>query len=112
MYFVVKGLMEYYGRGDIQTVGERQWVGEPCLWTKWTHRGTFIATTEVKMAIMDVQSFKDVVAKFKGKNSFDPRLYAHDFVEHLNTLTKLDDLTILADFPCTPSGCAAPRRAS
>lgn len=96
MYFVVKGLLEYYTHGEAVCVGERQWVAEGVLWTTWTHRGTFAATTDSKLALLDAQTFRDIVHRFKGKNSFDPRLYAADFVDHLNSVSKVDDQTFIS----------------
>uniref|UniRef100_A0A7S1L1E2 Cyclic nucleotide-binding domain-containing protein n=1 Tax=Alexandrium catenella TaxID=2925 RepID=A0A7S1L1E2_ALECA len=96
MYFVIKGLLEYYCRGDSATVGERQWVAEGSLWTAWTHRGTLTATTDVKMAVLDSNAFRELVHRFKGKKSFDPRLYASEFVDHINKVSKEDDLTFMS----------------
>lgn len=96
MYFVVKGLLDYYCRGDTVTIGERQWAAEAALWTTWTHRGTLTSSTDVKMAALDSKTFRDLVHRFRGKKSFDPRLYASEFVEHLNKTSKVDDLTFMS----------------
>jgi len=96
MYFVIKGLLDYMCRGDAVGVGEKQWIAEPALWTNWTHRGTFTAATEVKLALLDAKTFTDIVHRFKGKRGFDPRLYAYEYVEHLNKTPKVDDLTFMS----------------
>uniref|UniRef100_A0A7S4REK2 Ion transport domain-containing protein n=1 Tax=Alexandrium monilatum TaxID=311494 RepID=A0A7S4REK2_9DINO len=95
MYFVVKGLLEYCRRHKPVLVGERQWLSEGALWTPWTHRGTLTATTDVTMATLHSASFRDVVQRFKGRKCFDPRLYAAEFVNHVNRTPNADDLTFM-----------------
>eukprot|EP00927_Polykrikos_kofoidii_P069145 TRINITY_DN6452_c0_g1_i1.p1 TRINITY_DN6452_c0_g1~~TRINITY_DN6452_c0_g1_i1.p1 ORF type:complete len:825 (+),score=124.97 TRINITY_DN6452_c0_g1_i1:342-2477(+) len=95
MYFVSKGVLEYTANyGEVTTVTERQWVAEPALWTVWRHRGSLVATSDVKLAMVDAKTFQDLVVRYRNRESasFDPKLYAADFIAHLNALDEVTDL--------------------
>jgi len=96
MYIIWRGSLEYvcgYGLGT--PVTEKHWVAEANLWTRWKHRGTLTATGDTKVALLDAKRFQDIVRRYKDTGAFDPKLYAADFVEHMNQADELDDLTSL-----------------
>merc|ERR1711918_146203 len=95
MYFVVKGHLEYASHRQ-QEVDEGCWVAEPVLWIHaWTHPGALFALGEAKLAALDARSFQDIAERFYDVEVFDPRLYAHDFLNLLNgSLDPVDDLTV------------------
>lgn len=96
MYIVWKGSLEYVSAyGDTVILGEKQWIAEPNLWTIWRHRGTLSAHADVKIAMLDAKTFQDIVRKYKETSEFDPKLYAADFVEHMNKEDDLDDMVSL-----------------
>eukprot|EP00929_Paragymnodinium_shiwhaense_P018348 TRINITY_DN12879_c0_g2_i2.p1 TRINITY_DN12879_c0_g2~~TRINITY_DN12879_c0_g2_i2.p1 ORF type:complete len:777 (-),score=214.89 TRINITY_DN12879_c0_g2_i2:136-2466(-) len=91
MIFVFRGTLEYVPpTGPSVTLGERQWIAEPVLWTKFVHRGTLTAQSDVKVARLDARKFQDIMDRFKEvfQGSFVPRVYAADFVGYLNNLEK------------------------
>jgi len=94
MFFVVKGTCEYTGSpGEPMLVNEKQCVAEAVLWTRWTHQGTLTAITDVKLAALDAKTFQEISDRFKDTASFDPKLYASDFVAHLNQSEYVNDLS-------------------
>eukprot|EP00929_Paragymnodinium_shiwhaense_P011585 TRINITY_DN11751_c0_g1_i1.p1 TRINITY_DN11751_c0_g1~~TRINITY_DN11751_c0_g1_i1.p1 ORF type:complete len:873 (+),score=182.78 TRINITY_DN11751_c0_g1_i1:92-2710(+) len=99
MYFVCKGMLEYaHPSGDLVTLVDRQWVAEPTLWTIWRHRGTLTALDDAKIFMLDSTTFQNVVARgirLKEEGIFDPKLYAADFVAHLNSVDDPNDLSCL-----------------
>eukprot|EP00928_Gymnodinium_smaydae_P021196 TRINITY_DN18250_c0_g2_i1.p1 TRINITY_DN18250_c0_g2~~TRINITY_DN18250_c0_g2_i1.p1 ORF type:complete len:745 (+),score=177.87 TRINITY_DN18250_c0_g2_i1:145-2379(+) len=98
MYFVWKGSLEYsIGAGDSTPVVEKQWIAEPVLWTKWTHRGMLTATNDVKLVCLDAKTFQEIVDRFKDIGGFDPKVYAADFVRYLNQLEVVNDLVTLRE---------------
>lgn len=95
MYFVVKGRFHYESHRQ-QEVDEGFWLSEPVLWLRaWTHPGALYALGEAKFASLDSRSFQDIAERFHDVEVFDPRLYAHDFLNLLNSsLESIDDLTV------------------
>jgi hypothetical protein len=102
MYIVCKGILDYSSlpsKGLDGPVNERQCIAEAVLWTRWTYRGTLTATCDAKLAALDATAFQDIVVRFKESGGFDPKVYAADFVAHLNSLVNtavaVTDLTQL-----------------
>lgn len=97
MYFVVKGQLDYTypGGWEAVTIAAGQWLAEAALWTQWTHRGTLTATNDVKMVLLDAKPFQDICTRYKESGGFDPKLYAADFVSHLNQQDDVSDLTTM-----------------
>jgi len=93
MYFITKGQCDYVHAGEPQTVNERQYIAEAVLWTRWTHQGTLIANSDLKLAALDAKIFQDISDRFKETASFDPKLYAADFVGYMNSLDYCTDLS-------------------
>merc|ERR1712150_280877 len=61
-----------------------QWVSEATLWTPWMHMGSLTAITESRLIVIDSRHFQDIVAQFDHPD-FDPRVYADEFVDALNS---------------------------
>mmetsp|Transcript_16809 Transcript_16809/g.36518 ORF Transcript_16809/g.36518 Transcript_16809/m.36518 type:complete len:886 (-) Transcript_16809:325-2982(-) len=93
MYFVVKGQCEYSQTPESVMVSEKQYLAEAVLWTRWTHQGTLTSISDVKLAALDAKVFQDISDRFKDAATFDPKLYAADFVAHLNALDNVNDLS-------------------
>jgi len=94
MYFITKGQCEYTHAGEPpQTVTDRQYIAEAVLWTRWTHQGTLTATSDLKLAALDAKTFQEIADRFKDTATFDPKLYAADFVSYLNSLEYATDMT-------------------
>jgi len=93
MYFVASGELEYLdGYGEVTKVVEKQHLAEAALWTTWRHRGTLTAVNDVKMSLLDAQSFQDICKRYfrKSKDSaFSIKKYAADFLEELNANTQM-----------------------
>eukprot|EP00747_Dinoflagellata_sp_TGD_P146046 gnl/TRDRNA2_/TRDRNA2_176643_c3_seq1.p1 gnl/TRDRNA2_/TRDRNA2_176643_c3~~gnl/TRDRNA2_/TRDRNA2_176643_c3_seq1.p1 ORF type:complete len:269 (-),score=48.10 gnl/TRDRNA2_/TRDRNA2_176643_c3_seq1:27-833(-) len=98
-YFVMKGSLEYTpdGGGKPITIRHGQPLAEAVLWTGWHHKGTLTATTDVKMTLLDPDTFQDIAVRhFNQVPGFDPRIYAADFVAHLCSLgDQVNDLSTL-----------------
>merc|ERR1712151_308215 len=86
MYFGVSGTLLYHHRfADTMTVDSKQWAAEAVLWTtEWTHRGTLMANSEVKMAALDADVFQEIA----GKHGILDKKYPVDFVRQLNKSDK------------------------
>eukprot|EP00929_Paragymnodinium_shiwhaense_P018346 TRINITY_DN12879_c0_g1_i1.p1 TRINITY_DN12879_c0_g1~~TRINITY_DN12879_c0_g1_i1.p1 ORF type:complete len:763 (-),score=249.83 TRINITY_DN12879_c0_g1_i1:72-2360(-) len=94
MYFMFRGTAEYVHPQQTVTIEQRQWVGEPVLWTKWSHRGTLTTTSDCKLAKLDARKFMDIMDRFKElfQERFSPKVYAADYVEQLNKAEAATDL--------------------
>ncbi|CAJ1458313.1 unnamed protein product, partial [Effrenium voratum] len=58
LYLVVSGSLEYTDSyGEVEVV-DRTWLAEAVLWTRWKHRGTLVAASDVKMAMLDANTFQ------------------------------------------------------
>jgi len=91
MYFVSQGMLEYK-YGDVNTfVNEKSTASEAVLWTRWTYRGVLTSLGDVKLATLDSKMFREIVDRFKEVGGFDPKVYAADFVAHLNSLVNNAD---------------------
>merc|ERR1719183_3500746 len=93
MYFFFKGTLEYTPpNGEPVILGERQWIAEPVLWLQWVYRGQLKAVTDIKVAKLDARKFQDIMERFKEvfPAGFNPKVYAHDFADHLNNLPNPD----------------------
>lgn len=94
MYFVPKGSLEYNSRGEVTTLDKNMWIAEAVLWTQWTYKGTLTANNDVKLAVLHAKTFQDIVDRFKETVGMDPKVYAAEFVDHLNAVEKVTDLTM------------------
>lgn len=95
MYFCVSGVLEYTDSyQEMELVTEKMWVAEAAIWTTWKHQGNLVATNDVKLAVLDAQVFGDICRRWmkKMKSTFNPKLYACQFVESLNKQERLTDL--------------------
>ncbi|CAE8605010.1 unnamed protein product [Polarella glacialis] len=96
MYIVVSGSLQYldaYGEDTI--VRERQWVAEAVLWTQWRHKGTLTAMSDVRLAMLNVETFQHICKgqmRKQSEDGFNPRRYAAQFVEELNNSECVTDL--------------------
>lgn len=96
MYFVASGILEYSDAyNEKEFVTEKMWVAEAAIWTTWKHQGNLTATNDVKLAVLDAQNFGDICRRWmkKMKGTFNPKLYASQFVEQLNKQDRLTDLS-------------------
>jgi hypothetical protein len=98
MFFVLGGCLQYKDRyGEVFLVTEKQWVSEAVLWTTWKHQGTLTATIDSRMAVLDAESFQDVVGLFMKKSKFggfNPKVYAEAFINELNKADEWTDLNL------------------
>jgi len=103
MYFVCKGSLEYSGETDVITVAERQVVAEPALWVQdWKHRGSLVALTEAKLAVLDARLFRGIVNQFsslenESEDSIDVKQLASEFVMAMNKALNVTDMFCFAD---------------
>jgi len=74
------------------TVIEGEWLAEPFLWTHWMCRGLLCASTDSRLVLLDAGKFQDTVSAF-NHSEFNPKVYAGVFVEELNDLEDLSDIT-------------------
>jgi len=99
MYFFFKGTLEYiHPTGETQVLTEKQWIAEPVLWLQWVHRGQLKAISDIKIAKLDARRFQDIMERFKEvfPPGFNPKVYAHDYAQHLNEMPnpeQVSDLT-------------------
>lgn len=87
MYIVVSGSLEYTDSyGELAQVTEKAYVAEAVLWTNWKHRGTLTAVSDVKLAMLDAQGFRDICQRFMRRSEAALRIvqYANTFVDELN----------------------------
>merc|ERR1719434_403139 len=86
MYFIAMGIMEYQHmsllREEDHELKEKQWVGEPVLWMKWTHFGTLLARTACEIIGLDAVEFRKVALASDASAAFFSE-YARLFVDHL-----------------------------
>ncbi|CAJ1345915.1 unnamed protein product [Effrenium voratum] len=95
MYIVVSGQLEYMDSyGEVAQVGERRYLAEAVLWTNWKHRGTLTAISDVKVAMLDAQGFRDICQRFMRRSEAALRIvrYASDFIDELNKQEFKSDL--------------------
>jgi hypothetical protein len=95
MYFVVNGNLQYTSkRRSPCEVGVDRWLSEPSLWAYWTHRGELTALQETRLFCLNAKLFQEIVLHFDHNHTdFDPKVYAQEFVEMLNSSIEADDLT-------------------
>jgi len=94
-YMVMKGNLEYLWAGQATQIFEKTWVAEACLWTSsWRHQGALTATNDAKLASLDVKTFHEIAQRFQDHATFDAKVYAMDFVTHINTVEAVNDLTV------------------
>jgi len=85
MYFVMIGLLEYFTIGGHQLlVKESQWIAEATLWTVWSHRGGLRAKCDSQLCEVNAREFQKISGEF-DHTLWDPRSYATNFVNLLNT---------------------------
>lgn len=84
MYIISSGQLEYETSNENKIpIGEDQWVSEATLWVEWMHRGSFSATSDCRLCVLDAKTFQHICSQFSHSN-FDPQSYARDFVKTLN----------------------------
>jgi len=98
VYFVRKGTLTYIRLNTHTVVQEPNWVAEAVLWTCWKHQGTLMAGSDAKVVSLDAKAFMDITRR-SGWSAWnagvDPRCYAADFVEALNSVACPDDTMTL-----------------
>ncbi|CAE8592031.1 unnamed protein product [Polarella glacialis] len=95
MYIVVSGQLGYLDSyGETTVLHERMWAAEAAIWTQWKHRGTLTATSDVKLALLDAETFQYICKRQmkKQKKGFTPKRYASEFVEEMNNVDDLTDI--------------------
>jgi len=96
MYVVAAGQLEYCAAfGEVEQVGERDFLAEAVLWTRWRHRGTLVATSDAKMASLDANSFQEICEQAISKKNaacLPIIAYANEFVKELNEAGRPSDL--------------------
>ncbi|CAJ1357336.1 unnamed protein product, partial [Effrenium voratum] len=95
LYLVVSGSLEYTDSyGEVEVV-DRTWLAEAVLWTRWKHRGTLVAASDVKMAMLDANTFQDICKQAIAKKNpacLPVIAYALEFVRELNQCSCPSDL--------------------
>lgn len=87
MFFVNNGLLQYTSfSGRRFLISDGQWLSEQTLWTDWVHRGTLRALEDSRLRVLDASEFQVIVSQFQHVDTFDPRVYAQDFVAQLNNM--------------------------
>eukprot|EP00928_Gymnodinium_smaydae_P026899 TRINITY_DN20977_c0_g2_i1.p1 TRINITY_DN20977_c0_g2~~TRINITY_DN20977_c0_g2_i1.p1 ORF type:complete len:797 (+),score=128.95 TRINITY_DN20977_c0_g2_i1:80-2470(+) len=81
-------------------VGIGDWIGEPALWTNWSHVGDFQAQVECQVISVDCILFEEAVRRSKGF-WMGMQQYAKAFVDNLNSIPP-DDLTDLSQHLFAP----------
>merc|ERR1712136_50386 len=73
MYFITMGTMEYQHmslmREEDHELKEKQWVGEPVLWMKWTHFGTLLARTACEILELGAAEFRMIAKTWFGRRA-------------------------------------------
>lgn len=96
MYLVASGSLDYTDSyGEVEKVGDKCWIAEPVLWTRWKHRGSLVAASDVKMAMLDATSFQDICRQAIAKKNpacLPIIAYALEFVQELNQRSFATDL--------------------
>jgi hypothetical protein len=99
MYFVMKGNIAYENENNSSAVNviEGQWFAEPSIWTTWIYQGTFTASTDGKLAMLDAKAFQEIVNRFKdaASSTFDPKEYAARFCRFLNESEDISDISVM-----------------
>mmetsp|Transcript_78769 Transcript_78769/g.197927 ORF Transcript_78769/g.197927 Transcript_78769/m.197927 type:complete len:773 (+) Transcript_78769:106-2424(+) len=95
-YIVMKGTLDYRWDSVPIQVSDKTWVAEAALWTaSWRHVGTLTATSDAKLFTLDVKGFQDIASSFNMHSTVDVKVYASDFVHHLNSTEAPNDLSTL-----------------
>ena len=96
LYLVASGSLDYTDSyGEVEKVVDKCWIAEPVLWTKWKHRGTLVASSDVKMAMLDATSFQELCRQAisrKNPACLPIIAYALEFVKELNQRSFPTDL--------------------
>eukprot|EP00929_Paragymnodinium_shiwhaense_P046163 TRINITY_DN23505_c0_g2_i2.p1 TRINITY_DN23505_c0_g2~~TRINITY_DN23505_c0_g2_i2.p1 ORF type:complete len:790 (+),score=133.57 TRINITY_DN23505_c0_g2_i2:239-2608(+) len=93
MYFVFWGSLVYESdAGDRDELTGKMWIGEPTLWTNWMHRGTLVATSDVKVACLNARLFQEHAANASMGLQSDPKVYAAEYVKAMNASQDVTDL--------------------
>jgi CRP-like cAMP-binding protein len=103
MYFVEQGRLSYVKgmpasgsetlaswveeQGKDQVVEPGSWACEGVLWTSWMTYGTLTATEDCRLAQLDSEKFRSIVAPFPTSH---PYRYATAFVDRLNEMQRQD----------------------
>lgn len=70
LYLVASGALDYTDSyGEVEKVYDKCWIAEPVLWTRWKHRGTLVAISDVKMAMLDATSFQEICRQAISKKN-------------------------------------------
>jgi CRP-like cAMP-binding protein len=94
MYIVNVGCLEYcHLNGERVPIEEGTCISEACLWCHWVHQGVLTAATDARLCVVDAKKFQSIAHQFEH-NEFDPKVYANDFV---NTLNSVQDPSDVAD---------------
>lgn len=96
LYLVASGALDYTDSyGEVEKVYDKCWIAEPVLWTRWKHRGTLVAISDVKMAMLDATSFQEICRQAISKKNpacLPIIAYALEFVKELNERSFPTDL--------------------
>merc|ERR1711920_990548 len=93
-FFLRSGRLTYSRASDApKTLAGNHWISEAVLWTTWTHRGTLRAMAETNLLSLDATQMGQIMITFPTRHSSE---YAKSFVEDLNTIEDIKELTDLA----------------
>jgi hypothetical protein len=94
MYFVCGGDVRYGDESwSAQDVPVGQWLSEPTLWTEWIHRGTCLAQSSSRLALIDSARFGTIV-RADQVMLVDTVQYATAFIQEMN-----QHATTVSDMP-------------
>lgn len=84
MYFQRSGELQYVAiTGKVTQLSGQMWLSEAVMWCQWMHRGQLTSATDARMVMLDAKTFQDIASEF-DHHDFDPKVYAAEFVQHLN----------------------------
>jgi hypothetical protein len=91
MYFVTGSVVFHYHRHDngdptdkesgVQILNAGTWVGEPVLWTSWTHQGQLRVKDDCTILVLDAEQFQKIVSPYPTPHANN---YGEAFVDALN----------------------------
>jgi len=94
MMILRQGCLRYsWGAENEEHMAPGNWISEAPLWTTWAHRGILTAIEDSAVFDIVAEEFHEIVSQFEV-TTFDPCVYANQFVNKLNQLDA-DDVTDL-----------------
>jgi len=104
VFWVMSGQMEYSRESwPSCKVEEEDWISEPALWTLWLYQGSLQTAGPVRLLVIDVVQFVDVILAVPGTWQ-EITTYARSFVDYLNDHASDFCFDVTHDHWCEGSG--------